>query len=83
MLSYVFGIVLASTTPYEGASFELDKFSSAANYCSNYKNSIRLSEDRTTLCFDGRITADRDVAAFSELKQNGFLSSEVPADLHL
>jgi len=78
MLSYVFGIVLAGTTTHEAASFEFDKFSAAANYCSNYKNSIKLSEDRTILCFDGRITADRDVAAFSELKQNGFFVIRSP-----
>ena len=78
MLSYVFGIVLAGTTTHEAASFEFDKFSPAANYCSNYKNSIKLSEDRTILCFDGRISADRDVAAFSELKLNGFFVIRSP-----
>src|SRR6516165_3013604 len=78
VLSGVFGIVLASTTPYEAPSFELDKFSLATSYCSNFRNAIKLSEDRAILCFDGPITSDRDVTAFYELKQNGFFVVRSP-----
>src|SRR5262245_21560693 len=78
LLSYVVSIVLTSTALHEAASFEFDKLSYAANYCSNYKDAIKLSEDRTILCFDGRITADRDVTAFYELKHNGFFVVRSP-----
>jgi hypothetical protein len=78
VLSGIFGIVFASTTPYEAASFELEKFSFATTYCSNFRNAIKLSEDRTILCFDGPITTDRDVAAFYELKENGFFVVRSP-----
>jgi hypothetical protein len=78
VLSGIFGIVVASATPYDAASFELEKFSFATSYCSNFRNAIKLSEDRTILCFDGPITSDRDIAAFYELKQNGFFVVRSP-----
>jgi len=78
VLSPFCGIVLASAISHEAASFELDKFSLATSYCSNFKNAIKLSEDRTILCFDGPITSDRDIAAFYDLKQNGFFVVRSP-----
>ncbi len=78
VLSPFFGIVLASAISHEAASFELDKFSLATTYCSNFRNAIKLSEDRTILCFDGPITSDRDTAAFYDLKQNGFFVVRSP-----
>jgi hypothetical protein len=78
LFSYVLGLALVSTTPHEAASFEFEKFSAATSFCSNHRNSIKLSEDRTILCFDGLITADWDGAAFYALKQNGFFVIRSP-----
>jgi hypothetical protein len=75
MLPYVLTVVLASTS-HQAASFEFDKVSYAN--CSNHKDAVKLSEDRTILCFDGPITADRDAAPFYELKQNGFFVVRSP-----
>jgi hypothetical protein len=71
MLSCVLGVALASMTAPQAAYSDFNEFSSAVNYCSKHPHSIKLSEDRTILCFDGPIFANRDTAAFSDLKQNG------------
>jgi hypothetical protein len=67
ILGMVFAITVASKSGYS----EFDDPSLAVNYCRNYSYTIKLSENRTILCFDGPITADRDTSAFNELKQNG------------
>ncbi len=71
-------ILLVSATFHEAAYSELNEFSSAANYCLNYRNSTKLSDDRTVLCFDGPIIPDRDTTAFLDLKQGGFFVMRSP-----
>src|SRR5206468_11439672 len=69
---WILGIAFAITFAIKSAAHsELDGISSAVNYCRNYSHTIKLSEDRTVLCFDGSITADRDVSAFNDLKRDG------------
>ena len=62
---------LASVTFHASSRAQLDSSSFVVSYCFNYRNSIKLNDDRTVLCFDGPIKADRDNSAFLALKQNG------------
>jgi hypothetical protein len=76
---WILGVALAITFALKSAAHsELDGISSAVNYCRDYSNTIKLSEDRTVLCFDGSITADRDVSAFNELKRDGLFVVRSP-----
>lgn len=72
MRSYVFGTVFMGALALQSAHSASDEISSVANHCLDNKNSIKLSQDRTVLCFDGKIRPDRDISAFHELKQDGF-----------
>src|SRR5712691_5139699 len=72
------GIVLAVTLDVKSARCEFDGPRHAVDYCRPYTGTIKLSDDGTILCFDGAITADRNTAAFHELKQNGFFVVRSP-----
>jgi hypothetical protein len=77
--SWTLGIAFAVAFALNSAAHsELDRISSAISYCRAHSTTIKLSEDRTVLCFDGPITADRDVSAFNELKRDGLFVIRSP-----
>ena len=59
--------VLATT-----ARCESDAVSAAVAYCAPYRQTIHLSDDRKTLCFDGMIKRDLDMDPFRRLEDDGF-----------
>ena len=64
--------VFAATLALKPAYSEFDNVLPALNYCQKFNNTIKLSDDRAILCFDGPITANRNADAFHQLEQNGF-----------
>jgi hypothetical protein len=78
MRSYVFSTVFVGVLALQPAHSAFDEISSVANHCLDNKNSIKLSQDRTVLCFDGEIRPDRDTSAFDQLKQDGFFVVRSP-----
>lgn len=57
---------------------DLGEISAASNYCTNYKGMVKLSEDRTILCFDGAIMPDQEAGPFHDLRPNGFFVMRNP-----
>jgi hypothetical protein len=53
------------------ASSEPAGVSSALGYCAEHSNATALSQDKTILCFDGRIEIEQDTAPFDGLMQGG------------
>src|SRR5262252_63180 len=43
----------------------------AVSYCRNSSGSIRLSDDKAILCFDGAIHPNRDITAIRDLRDDG------------
>jgi hypothetical protein len=71
---------------------ESDEVTSAFDYCSAYKttlkfsgdplviykSTVKLSDDQTVLCFDGPINSSQDMSDFHALKPNGLLVMRSP-----
>ena len=71
---------------------EGDEVTSAFEYCSSYKSTlkfsgdplviykstVKLSDDQTVLCFDGPINSNQDMSDFHALKPNGLLVMRSP-----
>lgn len=76
--SYLVGIACVLAVSLNAAQSGFDRVSSAVNYCLSYRNSVKISDDHTTLCFDGEIDADQVSAPFRQLKQNGFFVTRSP-----
>jgi hypothetical protein len=56
---YVVGVTLSLIVALTSACSHAQSIASAADYCSNFGNSVRLNEDGTVLCFDGLIGRDQ------------------------
>jgi len=75
---YLAVCMVALTQPSSNAG-EYDEIRQAVIYCINSHDSIKLSEDRMTLCFDGRISENSEVEGrFQELNDHGFLVIRSP-----
>ena len=55
-----------------------DDISRAVGSCANHARSIWLSEDGTTLCFDGYIDQDPPADQIEKLKDHGFFVVRIP-----
>jgi hypothetical protein len=75
LLAVVLPVKLATCQPNDvaasGSAVSADIIAAAKDSCRDVRNSIRLSPDRSILCFDGSIRADLDVGIFRDLRQGG------------
>lgn len=75
---YLAGIVCVLAATLNSAQSRPDQISSAFNYCLSHPDSVTVSTDQMTLCFDGKIGLDQASAPFRQLKDNGYFVVRSP-----